>query len=144
DGFLDTAELLRAGLMLRLPEETPTVSLRHEETAPVSSDVSAVSLPALERLIDVLQRELDAARLLLREAHERETQLLQMLSQMQSRHDRLLALPRPIPPETPQDARGATHAPRHGTTAATASTPPGDPRGATRRRIVALLQEHPE
>ena len=83
EGCLDTAELLRAGLMLRLPDETPTVSVRHEETPSVSSDVSVVSLTMQERLIEILQRELDAARLLLREAHERETQLIQMLSQMQ-------------------------------------------------------------
>jgi len=66
EGCLDTAELLRAGLMLRLPDETPTVSVRHEETPSVSSDVSVVSLTMQERLIEILQRELDAARLLLR------------------------------------------------------------------------------
>src|SRR5215510_1310190 len=65
EGFLDTAELLRAGLVLSLPDATSTVSMRHEETPPVSSDVSAVSLTALERLIDVLQRELAEARLML-------------------------------------------------------------------------------
>ena len=46
DGFLDTAELLRAGLMLRLPDETPSVSMTQDETSPVSSDVSSVSLHA--------------------------------------------------------------------------------------------------
>ena len=52
EGLLDTAELLRAGLMLRLSDETEPVSMRHDETPAVSSDVSAVSHPALERLIE--------------------------------------------------------------------------------------------
>jgi len=109
EGCLDTAELLRAGLMLRLPDETPTVSVRHEETPSVSSDASVVSLTMQERLIEILQRELDAARLLLREAHERETQLIQMLSQMQQQNQRLLDMPRtPVPLQTAQDAPGAT------------------------------------
>src|SRR5262244_774733 len=72
EGLLDTAELLRAGLLLRLPDETGAVSMRHEETPIVSPDVSAVSLSALERLIEILQRELDDARLALREAYARE------------------------------------------------------------------------
>jgi len=97
EGLLDTAELLRAGLTLRLPYATEPVSMRHDETPLVSSDVSAVSHPALERLIDVLQRELEAARLMLREAHDRETQLIQMLSQLQQQNQRLLDLPRAAP-----------------------------------------------
>ena len=76
----------------------------------------------LERLVDVLQRELDAAR-------ERETMLLQMLSQMQQQNQRLLDMPRTPPP--PLSGPG---------TPALASAPRGD----MRRRIVALLQEHPE
>jgi hypothetical protein len=152
EGFLDIAELLRAGLLLYLPDATPTVSMRHEETPPVSSDVSAVSLTALERLIDVMQRELDAARLLLREAHARETQLLQMLSQVHQQNQRLLDLPRTPPPASPQDAPGAPPARRHPQSPPRPQRSPqgqpeaqgGDPRGAMRRRIVALLQEHPE
>src|SRR5262245_50581073 len=107
EGLLDTAELLRAGLMLRLPDETPTVSLRHDETPAVSSDVAPVSHPALERLLEVLQRELEETRLLLREAHARETQLIQMVSQMQQRYDRLLDMPRPSPHEPPDTTQAS-------------------------------------
>jgi len=153
EGFLDTAELLRVGLMLRLADETPTVSERHEETPPVSSDISSVSLAMQERLIDILQRELDAARLMLREAHERETQLIQMLSQMQQQNQRLLDMPRSasLPPQSPQEAPAATQTweppERGGQPRGTPPPPPAiqtrDIRGEMRRRIVALLQAHP-
>ena len=88
-------------------------------TSPVTLPVTAET-HTLERLIDVLQRELEAAR-------ERETLLLQMLSQQQQQNQRLLDMPR----ETP---------------AAPAVSPetPWAPRGAMRQRIVALLQDHPE
>src|SRR5262249_54951901 len=107
-------------------DATPTVSTRHEETPPVSSDVSAVSHTALERLIDVLQRELDEARLRLREAHARETQWLQMLSQMQQQNQRLLDMPR-TPPPSPHDAPGRVQPPRR------VPQPPGL-RGSQERR----------
>jgi hypothetical protein len=58
-------------------------------------------------LIDVLQRELDAAR-------ERETLLLQMLSQMQQQHQRLLDMPRSAP-VVPQRERSAPATARHPT-----------------------------
>jgi hypothetical protein len=136
EGFLDTAELLRAGLILHLPDATPLVSTRHEETPSVSSDVSTASHPALERLIDLLQRELDETRLILREAHARETLLLQMLSQQQQQNQRLLDMPRaPAPPQpSPAPQPVPTRTP----------PPAGDARGAMRRRIVALLAEHPQ
>jgi hypothetical protein len=115
DGLIDTVELLRAGLMLQTSDVTPPVTPLHNVTGePVTSETSvtttvteAVTPPVtsaasteirtLERLIDVLQRELDAAR-------ERETLLLQMLSQMQQQNQRLLDMPRPSPQESPQDA----------------------------------------
>jgi hypothetical protein len=144
DGFLDTAELLRAGLMLQMRDETAPVSMTHDETdssvlretVPVSP-VSSAHIQALERLIEVLQKELDASReretTLLREAHERETLLLQMLSHVQQQNQRLLDLPRQLPPPAPRPP-----------TVARPTAPPGDPRGAIRRRIVALLQDYPE
>ena len=140
DGLIDTAELLRAGLVLQTSDVTTPVTMLHDVTGssvtsgtpvtmPVTEAVTAPVTPAaspetrtLERLVDVLQRELDAAR-------ERETMLLQMLSQMQQQSQRLLDMPRSAP--------------------APASLGPGAPavsapRGDMRRRIVALLQEYPE
>ena len=146
EGLLDTAELLRAGLLLRLPDETGAVSMRHEETPIVSPDVSAVSLSALERLIEILQRELDDARLALREAYARETALIQMLSQMHQQNQRLLDLPR----QTAQEPPGSTISVQRGDSAGgRASTrQPGasqaNARGAMRQRIVALLADYPD
>src|SRR6266704_1455348 len=84
EGLIDTAELLRAGLMLQTSDVTTPVTTLHGVTPhPVTAETSVTSpvTPAvtatgrsetrtLERLIDVLQRELDAAR-------ERETLLSQ-------------------------------------------------------------------
>src|SRR5262245_5474528 len=106
DGQLDTAELLRAGLPLRVPSVPstvpPTVPETHDATDPTVSRVPepvprvpSTNTATLERLIDVLQRELDAARArethltqrmherethLTQAAHERETQLLHLLA----------------------------------------------------------------
>ena len=131
EGLIDTAELLRAGLMLHVPPVPPTVPEAHDATtpsvSPVPETVSPVPLAdtaTLERLIEVLQRELDAARereklltqmmhtretQLTQAAHERETLLLQLLAQMQQQNQRLLDMPRtPQPPPAPQrqDAPG--------------------------------------
>jgi Helix-turn-helix domain len=134
DGLLDTVELLRAGLPLRVPSVPLTVPLTVPEThdatetavSPVPEPVPRVpstDTATLERLIDVLQRELGAAReretllaqrlheretQLTQMAHERETQLLHLMAQMHQRYDRLLDTPRPPPPLSPQDATGAT------------------------------------
>ena len=93
DGLLDTAEILRAGLLLQHSDVTTPVTMLHDVATPHDTPVTPVTPPVtppvtaetrtLERLIDVLQRELDAAR-------ERETTLLQMLSQMQQQNQRLL------------------------------------------------------
>jgi hypothetical protein len=140
DGLLDTAELLRAGLMLQTSDVTTPVTLLHDVTPPnvtpqtpvtmlVTEAVTPPVIPpaspetrTLERLVDVLQRELDAAR-------ERETLLLQMLSQMQQQNQRLLDMPRTAPATSTTTAAQLSHE---------------LPRGEMRRRIVALLQEHPE
>jgi AcrR family transcriptional regulator len=128
EGLLDTAELLRAGLVLQHSDVTSGVTPLHEVT-PLSVTPETPVTPAvtsethtLERLIGVLQRELDAAR-------EREMLLLQMLSQMQQQNQRLLEAPRPVlatPRLSPQERV------------------PEAPRGDMRRRIVVLLQEYPE
>jgi hypothetical protein len=88
EGLIDTVELLRAGLMLHTSDVTIPVTSLHDVTPSpvtpetsvtntVTSNVTPIATPAvstetqtLERLIHVLQRELDAAR-------ERETLLLQ-------------------------------------------------------------------
>src|SRR2546425_11659078 len=86
EGLIDTAELLRAGLMLHVPPVPPPVPETHDATIPAVSPVPDAVSPVplantatLQRLIDVLQRELDAARerekLLTQMMHERETQL---------------------------------------------------------------------
>ena len=160
EGLIDTAELLRAGLLLQtsdvtigvtpLQDVTPLpVTAETPVTSPVTSAVTPPVTPAvtpavstethtLERLIDVLQRELDAAR-------ERETLLLQMLSQMQQQNQRLLDMPRhPLPPETRQDAPGAPQPPRRVQRPGARPSAPDDPRGDMRRRTVAVLQDYPD
>jgi hypothetical protein len=105
DGLIDTAELLRAGLTLQTSDVTIPVTTLHDVTSSSVTPETSVTMPVteavtppvtaaastetrtLERLVDVLQRELDAAR-------ERETLLLQMLSQMQQQNQRLLDMPR--------------------------------------------------
>jgi hypothetical protein len=83
EGLIDTVELLRAGLMLQTSDVTIPVTALHDVTPPPVTPEPSVTSPVtpsgnsetqtLERLIAVLQRELDAAR-------DRETLLLQMLS----------------------------------------------------------------
>jgi hypothetical protein len=68
-----------------------------------------------------------------RAVREREALLLRMVEQMQQRYDRLLDAPRPTPPAAPLPALR----PR-------ATDSLGDLRGGMRRRIVVLLQDHPE
>jgi hypothetical protein len=161
--------------MLHVPTVPPTVSEAHDATtssvSPVPEAVSSVPLAdtaTLERLIDVLQRELDAARereklltqmmheretQLTQAAHERETLLLQLLAQVQQQNQRLLDMPRTPPPLSAQDTPGA---PQRLPPAQRPPQPPpgpqgqreaprsGDPRGEMRLRIVALVREHPE
>ena len=135
EGLIDTVELLRAGLMLHVSSVPSTVPETHDATAPAVSpvpepvsSVPSANTATLERLIDVLQRELDAARereklltqmmheretQLTQAAHERETLLLQLMTQMQHQNQRLLDMPRstPVPTQSPQDAPGATQPP---------------------------------
>ena len=151
EGLIDTAELLRAGLMLHTRDVTRGVTSLHGVTegtvTPDPSVTSTVSTETqtLERLITVLQRELDAAR-------DRETLLLQMLSQMQHQNQRLLDMPRTSgPPQGAQEALGATQTQtplerggqRQDTPQRQPPTQTRDPRGDMRRRIVALLTAHP-
>src|SRR5215510_8245432 len=178
-GLLDTAELLRAGLLLHVPSVpssvsspvSPAVPMAHHatnppvppETPPVSR-VPSADRAILERLIEVLQLELAAARMretlmaqrmheretqLTQAAHERETQLLHLLAQMQQQNQRLLDLPRQAPqeaphaPQIPRRVQQSHPAPQNAPTGLPGASTTA-PRGATRRRIVALLQDHPE
>jgi hypothetical protein len=150
DGHVDTAELLRAGYTLQ--RSTPQhAGGALQDATPRSSEALRASVPQepqalstvhqerdllrLER--DLLRRELEAAQAreqaaLEREkdAREREALLLRMVEQVQQQNQRLLDMPR--------SASGPA-APGPGVPAA----PAGD-RGDMRRRIVALLREHPE
>jgi hypothetical protein len=134
------------------------------ETQPLLALQQERDMLRMER--DVLRRELEAAQIreqaaLGREqeareerqaAREREALLLRMVEQMQQRYDRLLDMPRPAPQEPPQEPPGATQVPRHPARPPARQDMPqgqpaaqgGDPRGEMRRRIMALLQAHPE
>src|SRR6266446_656819 len=141
DGLIDTAELLRAGLALQHRDRKSDVTQLHDVTLPSIPPVTPAvptETRTLERLIDVLQRELDAAR-------ERETLLLQMLSQMQQQNQRLLDMPRsaPVPAfpgprahEAPRRAP-APHAPAPPSRVVAPVREPFPTRGAARPRILA-------
>lgn len=132
DGLIDTVELLRAGLTLheigrpvldtsghRLTSSIPPV-----DTLAVSRDMLALLTQQLQEAQAREQAALERERV----ARDREALLLQMLHEAQQRYDRLLEAPRP-PPAAPSPV----------------PTPTGQAaRGAMRRRIVALLREHPE
>src|SRR5262249_19726970 len=100
DGTIDTAELLRIGLVLHPDTVLPPVSLQRDVTPPDTPPVTPPDLATLQQLLTVLQRELDAAHAREAAARERETLLLQMLQQVQQQNQRLLDMPR----QTPQDA----------------------------------------
>jgi len=148
DGYVDTAELLRAGYTLqRSTPQQRVVAL--QDATPRSSSAQQIATSAVsqgEMLLqqerdllrlerDLLRRELEAAHMreqaaLEREqaAREREALLLHMLEQVQQQNQRLLEAPRPAPAPP-----------------GSAAVPvPSAPRGDLRRRIVALLWEHPD
>jgi hypothetical protein len=133
DGTVDTAELLRIGLVLQPDTVLPPVNLQRDVTPHETHSVTSPDAATLQQLLTVLQRELEAAHAREEAAREREAALLQMLQQLQQQNQRLLDMPRTILPPTPKRAP--------------ASRPPGpaaDPRGDMRRRIVELLREHSE
>jgi hypothetical protein len=102
--------------------------------------------PSTDMLVDILreqlrlmlEREREHTRLYeAREQAYREhiAQLATMLHEAQPRYDRLLDMPRSTPPPGPISS-SRTEIPRE--------APKGAPRGGMRRRIVVLLQDHPE
>jgi hypothetical protein len=129
DGTIDTAELLRIGLVLQSDTVLHPVSLQRNVTPQETSPVTSPDPATLQQLITVLQRELDAAHTREEAAREREALLLQMVQQLQQQNQRLLDMPRhgAVPASTPSPL--AAHE---------------APRGEMRRRIVTLLREHPE
>jgi hypothetical protein len=145
-----------------LQDAAPRSSSTRQDTAGAGQNDATLMqqmLAALERENALLRAALDAAaareeeaRANAQAAREERTLLLQMLQEMQHRYDRLLDMPRPAPQESPQDAPGATQTRRRSESLPLPQRPPqeppvaqgGDQRGAMRRRIVALLQDHPE
>jgi hypothetical protein len=86
-------------------------------------------------------QQVDTLRSMHRTTQQQLTQAQQMLHEMQHRYDRLLDMPRPAPQAAPQEALPPSSLrPPQGQPEAQG----GDRRGDMRRRIVALLQDHPE
>jgi hypothetical protein len=83
DGSIDTAELLRIGLVLHPDTVLQPATLQREGTPPATPPVTTPDAATLQQLLTVLQRELDTAHAREAAARERETLLLQMLSQLQ-------------------------------------------------------------
>jgi hypothetical protein len=155
DGFIDQAELVRVAAYvdtltgrLRTSEgihDTP--AQRHAETPhrrPHTDDHEHPRTDVRERpqtsadvLVDILREQIQVLRDELQEtraerqaAREREVYLLRLVEQMQQRYDRLLGMPRSAPVVSP------AHAPQ-------AARPLPAQRGDMRRRILALLRDHP-
>jgi DNA-binding transcriptional MerR regulator len=124
DGTIDTAELLRIGLVLHPDTVLQPVTMQRDGTPSATPTVTPPDAATLQQLIAVLQRELNAAHTREEAAREREATLLQMVQQLQQQHQRLLDMPHP--PLVPRPL---------GTT---------EMKGAIRRRIVELLRDYPE
>jgi hypothetical protein len=130
DGTVDTAELLRIGLVLHSDTVLQPVTLQRDVTLHETPPVTLPDPATLQQLIGVLRRELDAAHTREEAAREREATLLQMVQQLQQQNQPLLDMPRNIPtPPAPEPRAPAS---------------PGDQRGVMRRRILELLQDYPE
>ncbi len=144
---VDTAELLRVGYQL---DAAVLHAASQQFTAPTQQNAApqhstmpqqgaaAHDLQLVRQERDVLQREwdllmqqLDMLRSMHHTTQQQLTQAQQMLHEMQHRYDRLLDAPRSPPPPAREPA------------VAHPAGPLEDPRGAMRRRIVALLQDHP-
>jgi hypothetical protein len=156
----DGRRVLHGALQDAAPHSTNT---RQDTAGAVQSDVALMqqTIAALERENTWLRAALDAAATREQDARahaqasgEERALLLQMLQEMQHRYDRLLDMPRTTPPARPasrtrlfppgrERTRGETP-PARLSPATCPVAPLEDPRGAMRRRIVALLQEHPE
>lgn len=141
---VDTAELLRVGYQLDaavLHAASQQSSMQTQQNAapqhstPQQQGAAAPEVQLLRQERDALQRERDLLMQQVTMLHtmhqttqQQLTQAQQMLHEMQHRYDRLLAAPPPT---------ASPPAPR-------APVIDEPPRGAMRRRIVALLREHPD
>jgi hypothetical protein len=143
---VDTAELLRVGYQLDAAvlhaasqqEAAPTQQgAALQRSTPQHPGAAAQDLQLVRQERDALQRERDLLMQQVTMLHtmhqttqQQLTQAQQMLHEMQHRYDRLLEAPRSAPAPTLPSPRAAVM--------------DEAPRGEIRRRIVALLQEHPE
>ena len=110
DGYLDTAELLRAGFVFKETQESVQYkpAAEHDETVgsvQYSSTSTAEQIAHLERLIDVMERERETWQQTLQEVKQelqdtktREARLLTMLEEEQRQRQRLLEAGKPGPP----------------------------------------------
>jgi hypothetical protein len=149
EGLIDTAELVRVMSLVDVPPERPRtllyttpldtytsddehrerpVYLSSEQDVQTSSERQLTS--NYRDLVNILREQLQAAQERERDYREHIARLTAMLHEVQQQNQRLLDMPRsalgPAPPGS-------------GTQAA-----PDVPRGDMRRRIVALLQAHPD
>jgi hypothetical protein len=171
DGLIDTAELVRVMSSLNVHHERPLTPLdtttvdthlhgdehrerpgqassEHEEWT--SSERQLTS--SYRDLVHILREQLQAAQERERDYREHIARLTTMLDQAHQQNQRLLDLPRPAPQEALQEPPGDMPARRRPESPLPPPRPPqgqpeaqgGDPRGAMRRRIVALLQDYPD
>src|SRR5215475_10966744 len=122
DGLIDTAELLRAGFTLHTGHDIgrqDALSTRHELTSSVGQPLTS-KLDTLDVYLDMialLKQQLSetqaqaqardhAAQERERDYREHITRLTAMLDQAHQQNQRLLDLPRPDAPPSPQDALG--------------------------------------
>ena len=160
DGLIDQAELVRIAAYVDVFKERPRTSADIVEI-PVQTKAETsygrpqtdvyghqrtdsdgrpqtsadVLVDILREQVQILREELQEARQSAQAAREREAALLQMLQESQRRYDRLLDMPISTTPPRPELSPHLE---------SRTSASPRAPRGDMRRRIVALLREHPE
>ena len=138
DGSIDTAELVRAGFVLHaetLANDTSVTPVLLDDTVPPVTPSVAAETHAYERMIELLQQHIEDLRSHMRRSEDRERHYQERIAWLetqigyeQQRSDRLLEAPRSAPAPPVAVTASETRAPR----------------GDMRRRIVALLLEHPE
>ncbi len=142
---VDTAELLRVGSHLdaAVLHAASQQNAASQHSVTLQQGVAGQELQlvrqgrdALQRERDLLMQQIDMLRSMHHTTQPQPTQAQQRLHEMQHRYDRLLDMPRSAAPPRPSPEREPA--------VSRTTTPPEDPRGAMRRRIVALLQQHPE